>query len=93
MKRLLAVGMVLSLARPATAENSAAAIAYNCRNCHSPDAEALALTSLADLSAAQIKQKLLGFKYDRSPATLMPRLAKGYSDVELSAVAAYLGKP
>jgi len=35
---------------------------------------------------------LLDFKYDRKPATLMPRLVKGYSDAELQAVAEYLGK-
>jgi cytochrome c553 len=35
---------------------------------------------------------LLDFKYDKQVATLMPRIAKGYNDQELEALADYLGK-
>ncbi|MCQ8118699.1 c-type cytochrome [Methylomonas rosea] len=50
------------------------------------------IPSLKNVSAQQIRQALLDFKYDRKPATLMPRLAKGYSDAELAAVAEYLSR-
>jgi cytochrome c553 len=39
-----------------------------------------------------LQQALLDFKYDKTNATLMPRIAKAYSDAEISAVAAYLSQ-
>lgn len=71
------------------AELDARAIALNCHNCHS--AESTQIPSLTSLSSEQIDRMLLDYKYDKTPATLMPRIAKGYSDEELKAVADYLG--
>lgn len=68
-------------------------IAFNCRNCHAQQASDAEPASLQQLSAAEIRASLLAFKYDKKEATLMPRIAKGYSDAELSAVADFLGKP
>ncbi|CAD6879841.1 hypothetical protein [Methylomonas albis] len=90
-----AVVLVASLfVSMAHADIDARAIAFNCRNCH---AESLhradnSIPSLKSLSAQQIQQALLDFKYDKKPATLMPRLAKAYSDEELEAVAEYLSR-
>ncbi len=77
---------------PVHAEISAQVIALNCLNCHLSDSAASkgAIPTFQYLSAAELRQLLLDFKYDRKPATLMPRIAKGYSDTELSAVADYL---
>lgn len=72
---------------------SAQAIAMNCLNCHASGQAAVSrLPELGRLSTAELEQALLAFKYDRRTATLMPRLAKAYSDAELAAVAAYLGR-
>ncbi len=68
-------------------------IAFNCRNCHAQQASDTQPASLVQISAAEIRETLLAFKYDKKAATLMPRIAKGYSDAELSAVADFLGKP
>lgn len=68
-------------------------IAFNCRNCHAQQAAETQPANLEQLSAAEILTTLLAFKYDKKSATLMPRIAKGYSDAELSAVADFLGKP
>ncbi|MGR8931084.1 MAG: c-type cytochrome [Gammaproteobacteria bacterium] len=70
------------------------AIALNCMTCHRQSSENAPgqIPSLAGLSEHQIKQVLLDFKYDRKQATLMPRIAKGYSDQELSEVAAHLAR-
>lgn len=72
------------------AELDAQAIALNCRNCHA--AESSEIPSLQTLSSEQLNRMLLDYKYDKTPATLMPRIAKGYSDAELKAVADYLGR-
>ncbi|MGZ4959529.1 MAG: c-type cytochrome [Methylomonas sp.] len=72
------------------AEIDAQAIALNCRSCHA-DAPS-EIPPLQNLSSEQIRRMLLDFKYDRKAATLMPRIAKGYSDAELQAVADYLGR-
>ncbi|QWF70596.1 hypothetical protein KEF85_14900 [Methylomonas paludis] len=92
MKRLILFCIVSSLSRFSQAELSSAGIANNCRNCHNSAATEPVLSSLPSLTAAQLSSKLLDFKYDRIPATLMPRIAKGYSDAQLNAVAEYLGR-
>jgi len=83
-----------ALSSMAYAEIDARAIAFNCRNCHNESSLGAQSSSpsLKSLSAQQIQQALLDFKYDKRPATLMPRLAKGYSDTELAAVAEYLSR-
>jgi cytochrome subunit of sulfide dehydrogenase len=59
-----------------------------CMTCHSAgDAQ---IPALVDRSASRLEGQLLDFKYDRVKVTLMNRLAKGYTDAELAAVAAYL---
>ncbi|WNB77158.1 c-type cytochrome [Methylomonas koyamae] len=95
MRRLRGIVYVLALIplRAAHADLSAQAIAMNCLNCHaSGQAAASRLPDIGRLSAAELEQALLAFKYDRRAATLMPRLAKAYSDAELAAVAAYLAR-
>lgn len=82
--------MIGGLYATAQAEIDARTIAFNCRNCHGDTATSI--PSLQSLSRQQIQQALLDFKYDKKPATLMPRLAKGYSDAELAAVADYLSR-
>lgn len=97
MKRICYVAAALvasGLNSIAYAEIDARAIAFNCRNCHTESSldPKSSILSLKNVSAQQIRQALLDFKYDRKPATLMPRLAKGYSDEELAAVADYLSR-
>ncbi len=95
MRRARGIVYVLALipVQAAHADLSVQAIAMNCLNCHtSGQAESAALPALAGLSAAEIERALLEFKYDKRPATLMPRLAKAYSDAELAAVAVFLSE-
>jgi len=67
-------------------------MAYMCRNCHEPASTDPVVPALDSLTALQIQKMLLDFKYDKQVATLMPRIAKGYNDQELQALADYLGK-
>lgn len=96
MRRLRGIVCALALfpVPAAQADLSARDIAMNCLNCHASSGQAAAsrLPELGRLSATELEQALLAFKYDRRTATLMPRLVKAYSDAELAAVAAYLGR-
>lgn len=79
---------------PCHAELDAQTIALNCMSCHQLDSTSaeVGIPALTSLSKHQIRQALLDFKYDRKQATLMPRIAKGYSDSELGAVAGFLSR-
>jgi len=88
-----AVGLLLLVfATGARADFAAEAIVANCTICHAREDGDAGMPALADQSAEQLRQSLLDFKYDRKTATLMNRIAKGYSDAELAAVADHLGK-
>ncbi|MDD1620257.1 MAG: c-type cytochrome [Methylococcaceae bacterium] len=90
MIRLVIAAIGLLAAGISLAEIETQAIALNCRNCHAADSSEI--PTLTNLSAEQINRMLLDYKSDKLPATLMPRIAKGYSDEELKAVADYLGR-
>lgn len=61
-----------------------------CANCHGTAGIALGeMKSLAGVKAEDLLHKLQDFKSGRKPATLMHQLSKGYSDVQLQALAAY----
>jgi len=87
---IAAIGLLVAGSCYAEIEAQAQAIALNCRNCHAADSSEI--PTLTDMSAEQINRMLLDYKSDKLPATLMPRIAKGYSDEELKAVADYLGR-
>lgn len=91
-KKALILGLSLCSAN-SVAELNPESIALNCYNCHNPNPNIdSAIPSLHGLTALQLEQALLNFKYQPSPATLMPRLAKAYSDAEIKALAEYLSK-
>lgn len=64
-------------------------LAASCANCHGTDGKlAGAIPAIANRPASALETQLLGFKHDEnSRATVMNRIAKGYSDDELTALA------
>lgn len=61
-----------------------------CANCHGTNGKAQpGMEALAGKDKDDMTQKLLDFKSGRKPATIMHQLAKGYSDDQLKAIAAY----
>lgn len=65
-------------------------LAASCANCHGTAGVAQeGLESLADAGREELQRKLLDFKNGKKPATVMHQLAKGYTDVELVALASY----
>ncbi len=64
--------------------------AAGCANCHGTLGHAQpGMESLAGVSQDDIVKKMLDFKSGRRPATLMHQLAKGYSDEQIQAIAAF----
>lgn len=65
-------------------------LAPACAACHGVNGRAQpGYPSLAGVSQAVLLRKLLDFKSGARPGTVMPQMAKGYSDAQLAALAAY----
>jgi cytochrome c553 len=65
-------------------------VVANCANCHGTDGRSRgAMPSLAGQDAAVIVQRMKEFRDGRRAATVMQQLAKGYTDAQIEAAAAY----
>ncbi len=63
-------------------------LALSCAGCHGPDGQSPGtIPSLRGKSEAAIAEALRGFRDGGRPSTVMGRIAKGYSDQEIAAVA------
>ena len=72
---------------PATAAN----MARNCFGCHGPNGRSPgAIPALNGKSADFIVQSFKDFRSGERPSTVMGRHAKGYTDVEVTALATYI---
>lgn len=89
----------LSLALPAEAQRRRRApsengemLAQSCFGCHGPDGSSVApvLPSIGGQNESYLDGALRAFREGTRPATLMTRLAKGYSDADIRAIAHYL---
>ena len=68
------------------------ALADACAPCHGTDGRSPgAIPALSGKSAAYITQRMLEFKAGARQGTVMNRIAKGYDDDEIAAIAQHLG--
>ena len=68
------------------------ALADACAPCHGTDGRSPgAIPALSGRSAAYITQRMLEFKAGARQGTVMNRIAKGYDDDEIAAIAQHLG--
>ncbi|HEY7945914.1 MAG TPA: c-type cytochrome [Casimicrobiaceae bacterium] len=66
-------------------------IAANCASCHHGDRRSgAAIPDLAGMDKATIAQRVQEFRDGRRASTIMQQLAKGYTDAQIEAAAAYL---
>ena len=75
-------------ARMAQARNQAA----SCAVCHGPDGRPPAgspIPRLAGRQQADLVELMLNFKNGKQPGTVMPQIARGYSDAQIIAIAAW----
>lgn len=67
--------------------------ASSCGGCHAAPRAASAPPPLDTLSADAIAAALAGFRTGARAGTVMPRIAKGFSEEESRAIAAALARP
>jgi sulfide dehydrogenase cytochrome subunit len=81
---------LLLLAAPAWAAEEAPPGASTCLGCHAPLRTDAAIPSLRGRDAAEVAAAMRAFREGTRPATLMDRLAKGFSETEAQAIAAWI---
>jgi cytochrome subunit of sulfide dehydrogenase len=93
---LAALLLLAAAALPAAAQDAKAlhlkALAATCANCHGTlgrAVEGASVPGLAGLPASYLADQMRAFKAGTRPATVMHQLAKGYSDAQIDAIAAY----
>ncbi|MBC8056811.1 MAG: c-type cytochrome, partial [Rhizobiales bacterium] len=67
-----------------------------CAQCHGTDGRApagSAMAALAGMPVAYMTEQMLAFKGGTRPGTVMPQIAKGYSDAQITQLAAYFAQP
>ena len=70
-------------------------LAATCANCHGTDGkgqENASMPKIDQLTGEQILTQLKAFKSGARTGTIMPQLAKGYTDEQMQTIADYLGK-
>lgn len=88
---LLASGLAVAAPAMADQQRQLEVLAGSCANCHGTEGRlAGVIPAIAHRPAAVLEAQLLAFKRDQEPrATVMDRIAKGYTDAELRALAQY----
>lgn len=82
----LSVASTASAQAPSTARD----IASTCANCHGSNGVSRGVVpSLAGQPKADVATKMLEFKQNKRPGTIMPQIAKGFTDEQIDAVAAW----
>ena len=88
------LGMIVLAAGSASAQGTdasvARSIAATCANCHGTNGVSQGGTeSLAGQSKEDIVRKMQEFKSGTKPGTIMPQLAKGYTDAQIEQAAGW----
>ena len=87
----VAIVTVMASSLPALAASEPPPGAASCSGCHAAGAAAAGSVSrLTGRDAGEIMTAMAGFRDGSLPATVMNRIAKGFSDDELRAIAAWL---
>ena len=96
MKSFRAAGLVLSFtsacfAASASAQDAGRSLASACFTCHGTDGTSVGGVppSLAGRSSDELFQTMKEFQSGKRPATIMHQQARGYTDQQLQAIAAY----
>lgn len=94
MSRAVALAIIAGAAfagAPAQAEMASGAVLANtCFSCHGTDGKSLGdMPTIAGKSESFITEKLTGFKAGTIEATVMNRIAKGFTDDEIAALAKF----
>lgn len=83
------LALLLVLAMPAFAEEAPPG-ASSCLGCHSPTRAGAAIPPLRGRDPAEVATLLRAFREGTVPATVMDRLARGFSEAESRAIAEWV---
>jgi cytochrome c553 len=87
----IGIATVVAWSHQARAASEPPPGAASCSGCHSPGATATSpVPRLHGRNAGEITTAMAGFRDGSLPATVMTRIAKGFSDDESRAIAAWL---
>ncbi len=96
MKMHIAIVGIIALgaAEPAFAQGADVSIlASTCLSCHGPNAQGSGgIPGLSSQQQAYLAAQLRAFKGGARPATVMNRLAKGYTDDEIAGLALHFSR-
>jgi len=92
IRLLISLNLGLFILPVSAAEVSGKVIAFSCYGCHGSNGASEKPGLLKAKPADELEKKLLDFKYDKTYSTIMGRIAKGYTNTELKAVALYLSQ-
>jgi sulfide dehydrogenase cytochrome subunit len=91
IRLVAAVLLCLPLAVPALAQAPLAA--EGCIGCHGPGgAGSGAIPALAGRDAAELRSLMAAFRADERPATIMGRVARGYTEAEIAAMSEHFAR-
>ena len=90
LRLAIAVAMAVAWSPPLLAASAPPPGAASCSGCHSVGATASVIPRLYGRDASDIATAMAGFRDGSRPATVMNRIAKGFTDDELRAIAAWL---
>ena len=88
---VLAAGLLLASAPALAQDRGARNLAAACAICHGTDGRAATkdVVPLAGLPASHIASQMRAFRDGQRPATVMHQIAKGYTDPQIDALAAW----
>jgi len=87
---LLAAALALCAAAQGAEPALGRDVAANCANCHGTDGRSRGgIPSLAGRDKAELVRQMQDFRSGKRPSTVMAQLAKGYSEAQIEAAAAY----
>jgi cytochrome c553 len=92
MRSFIATAALLALATSSLALGAPPPGAASCLGCHPAKANDSPVPALSPRSAAEITEAMAAFRAGTRPATVMDRIAKGFSDEEISAIAQWYGR-
>jgi cytochrome c553 len=92
--RLLAAALAFAAIGAQAQENAARNLAATCAACHGTDGRSVTqeVPSLAGLPRDYIVTQMRAFRDGTRAASIMPQLAKGYSDAQVEALADYFAR-
>jgi cytochrome c553 len=91
---IVAAGLALGAASPSGGQqgdpNVGRSVAATCANCHGTNGVSVGeVASLAGRPKDELVRKMQDFKAGRTQGTIMPQLARGFTDEQIDVVAAW----